>query len=170
MAPEAAPSTSPILILDVWRIGGAASGGTRIPGGYRIGPDSGRLTLLADDFEAPNDLCLSPDETTLFVNDSERGHIRAFRILPNGRLAGGEIWASTVGDGPGSPDGMKLDHRGNLYCCGPGGVHVFASDGCCLGVLRIPEAPANLAFGGPDLRDLFVTAESSLRSAAAQCR
>lgn len=120
------------------------------------------IMLLADDFAAPNGLCLSLDETTLFVNDSERGHIRAFRILPDGTLAGGAVWARTVGDGPGSPDGMKLDSRGNLYCCGPGGVHVFAPDGCCLGVLRTPEAPANLAFGGGNLRDLFVTTETSL--------
>jgi Gluconolactonase len=50
----------------------------------------------------------------------------------------------------GVPDGMKVDVDGRVYCTGPGGTWVFAPDGARLGIIRTPEVPANLAFGGPD--------------------
>ena len=61
----------------------------------------------------------------------------------------------------GVPDGMKVDVEGRVYCTGPGGTWVFAPDGARLGIIRTPEVPANLAFGGPDLRTLFFTARTS---------
>jgi gluconolactonase len=118
--------------------------------------------LLADDFGQPNGLCFSLDERRLFVNDTERQHIRVFDAAPDGALAGGEEWARTVGEGEGGPDGMKLDTRGNVYSCGPGGIHVFAPDATCLGVLRVPEYTANFAFGDDDFRSLYITASTSL--------
>jgi Gluconolactonase len=68
----------------------------------------------------------------------------------------------TEGEGPGAPDGMKIDSRGNLYCCGPGGVHVFDSSGHPMGIIRMPEVAANFTFGDEDLRSLYVTASTSL--------
>ena len=62
----------------------------------------------------------------------------------------------------GVPDGMKVDVEGRVYCTGPGGTWVFAPDGARLGIIRTPEVPANLAFGGPDLRTLFFTARTSV--------
>ncbi len=56
-------------------------------GVYRVTPDLGTLSLLADDFIVPNGLAFSPDESVLYVNDSRRGHIRAFEVAPNGTLA-----------------------------------------------------------------------------------
>ena len=101
------------------------------------------MTLLADDFKQPNGLCFSRDEKHLFVNDTERGHIRMFDVRPDGTLDRGRVWAETTGEGPGAPDGMKIDSEGNLYCCGPGGIHVFDLTGTCLGVIKVPEAAAN---------------------------
>jgi len=118
--------------------------------------------LLADDFGQPNGLCFPDDESRLFVNDTERQHVRVFDVARDGALSGSRIWASTTGDGAGAPDGMKLDVAGNLYTCGPGGIHVFAPDATCLGVIRVPEYTANFAWGDDDFRSLYITASTSL--------
>ena len=57
---------------------------------------------------------------------------------------------------------MKVDVEGRVFCTGPGGTWVFAPDGKRLGIIRTPEVPANCAFGGPDLRTLFLTARTSV--------
>jgi gluconolactonase len=131
-------------------------------GVYRVDPDGSGLTLLASDFDQPNGLCFSLDESRLFVNDTERQHIRVFNVTPQGELIGGAVWAETKGEEPGAPDGMKIDSRGNLYCCGPGGIHVFDPSGNALGIIRTPEPCANFAFGDDDLMSLYITASSSL--------
>ncbi|TGQ50231.1 SMP-30/gluconolactonase/LRE family protein [Mesorhizobium sp. M1C.F.Ca.ET.193.01.1.1] len=131
-------------------------------GVYRIDGDGARLTLVADDFTQPNGLCFSLDESRLFVNDTVRGHIRVFGVESNGDLNGGAVWAVTEGDGPGAPDGMKIDSRGNLYCTGPGGIHVFDASGDLLGVIATPEDCANFTFGDDDLRSLYIAASTSL--------
>jgi gluconolactonase len=131
-------------------------------GVYRVGSDPKSPDLLADDFERPNGLCFSLDESRLFVNDTARQHIRVFDVTPAGTLTGGRLWAETRGDKPGAPDGMKLDAAGNLYCCGPGGIHVFDADANLLEVLETPEYTANFAWGDDDYRSLFITASTSL--------
>ena len=131
-------------------------------GVYRAEPDGRKVTLLADDFGQPNGLCFSRDEHKLFVNDTDRQHIRVFEVRADGTLANGRIWAETRGEGAGAPDGMKIDSLENLYCCGPGGIHVFSSDGTSLGVIRMPEYTANFCFGDDDLRSLYVTASTSV--------
>jgi gluconolactonase len=130
-------------------------------GVYRIATD-GTLALLADDFAQPNGLCFSLDEKRLFVNDTDRKHIRVFDVAADGTLKGGAVWAEVNGEGKGAPDGMKIDASGNVYCCGPGGIHVFAPDATPLGVIRTPEQVANFCFGEDDGRSLFVTASTSL--------
>jgi gluconolactonase len=120
------------------------------------------VRLLAGDFEQPNGLCFSLDESALFVNDTMRKHIRRFDVLPDGSVAGGEVWAQTLGEEPGVPDGMKVTAEGDLFCTGPGGIHVFDTAARLLGVIRLPERPANFAWGGDDNRSLFVTATTSL--------
>jgi gluconolactonase len=131
-------------------------------GVFRVGDDATRPVLLADDFDRPNGLCFSLDGRRLFVNDTARQHIRVFDVARDGRLAGGAVWAETVGEGPGAPDGMKIDSAGNVYCCGPGGVHVFGTDAVCLGVIHAPERTANFAWGDTDYRSLFITASTSV--------
>ncbi|MDA1073000.1 MAG: SMP-30/gluconolactonase/LRE family protein [Proteobacteria bacterium] len=128
---------------------------------YRIAPD-GALELVADDFAAPNGLCFSPDKARLYVNDSERKHIRVFDIDRRGGASGGAVFAETRDPdgtlGAGSPDGMKVDAAGNVWCAGQGGIHVFDQGGSLLGVLLTPQFPANFCFGGDDLCMLFVCA------------
>ena len=131
-------------------------------GVYRAEPDGSRLSLLADDFAQPNGLCFSGDERQLFVADTDRQHIRVFDVTSDGALENGRVWAETRGEGAGAPDGMKMDSQGNLYCCGPGGIHVFGPDAACLGVIRMPEYTANFCFGDDGLSSLYVTATTSI--------
>jgi gluconolactonase len=131
-------------------------------GVFRVGSDAKTPVLLVDDFDRPNGLCFSLDGRRLYINDTARRHIRVFDVKPDGGLAGGRLWAETVGEGAGAPDGMKIDSRGNVYCCGPGGVHVFADDATCLGVILVPERAANFAWGDADCRSLYITASTSV--------
>ena len=131
-------------------------------GVFRLGADGRELRPVADDFARPNGLCFSLDESLLFVNDTQRQHIRVFDVAADGSLRNGRLWADVDGDEPGVADGMKVDREGNLYCCGSGGIHVFDPGGVRLGVLGIPEVPANFTWGGPDRCELLVTARRSL--------
>jgi len=130
-------------------------------GVYRLELD-GVLRLLVDDFSKPNGLCFTPDEKQLLINDTDRQHIRVFDVQPDGALTNGRLWAKLEHDGIGVADGMKFDSAGNLYCTGPGGIHVFDPKVNCLGVILMPEQAANLAWGDDDLRSLYITASTTL--------
>jgi gluconolactonase len=133
-------------------------------GVYRVAPD-GAVTLIAD-CEYPNGLAFSPDERVLYVaNTRWTAYIHAIELDAAGNPLRRRIFADMSSDETdGVPDGMKVDVEGRLYCTGPGGTWVFAPDGTRLGIIRTPEIPANLAFGGPDLRTLFFTARTSVYS------
>ena len=136
-------------------------------GVYRVTPDLGTLTLLVGDFVVPNGLAFSTDESVLYVNDSRRGHIRAFDVQPNGTLAlaTDHVFATLTGDRPGVPDGMKLDAEGNVYCGGSGGVWVLDPSGKHLGtIVHGEEASTNLAFGGDDWKTMYITTRNTLVS------
>ena len=136
-------------------------------GVYRVTPDLGTMTLLTDDFVLPNGLAFSPDETILYINDSRRGHIRAFDLLPNGTLAkaSDRVFADLRGSEPGVPDGMKVDLEGNVYCGGAGGLWVMEPNGKKLGrIAHGAPATTNLAFGGDDWRTLYFTSRNHLGS------
>ena len=83
-------------------------------GVYRVTPDLGTMSLLIGDFVLPNGLAFSPDESVLYINDSRRGHIRAFDLMPNGTLAKqtDRVFVDLRGSEPGVPDGMKVDVEG----------------------------------------------------------
>lgn len=130
-------------------------------GVYRLSPDDNTVTLLVDDFDRPNGICLSPDETILYVNDTQRMHVRAFDVKEDGTIVNGRIFAEEKGEN-GKPDGMKVDKQGNLYVTGPNGIWVFASDGKHLGIILVPERCANLAWGGDEWKSLFITASTSV--------
>ena len=130
-------------------------------GVYRLAPD-GELVLLMDDFDRPNGLAFSPDETVLYVDDTPRGHIRAFDVSPDGGLSKGRVFVELQAPEPGAPDGMKVDQQGNVYSTGPGGFWVIAPTGKSLGRIVLPELPANLAWGDSDWRTLYATARTSV--------
>lgn len=132
-----------------------------VQGVYRLDLD-GHLTLVYDDFLQPNGLCLSNDETQLFVNDSWGPTIRRFDVGEDGSLSGGDVWATISGEGDGVPDGMKVDLDNRIFCNGPGGVHVLAPDGQFVGKIATPEKSTNFCFGGPQGQTLFITACTSV--------
>ncbi len=136
-------------------------------GVYRVTPDLGTLSLLADDFVLPNGLAFSPDESLLYINDTRRGHIRAFELLPSGMLAKhtDRVFADLRGPEPGVPDGMKVDVAGNVYCGGAGGIWIMDQTGKKLGrIAHGAPATTNIAFGGDDWKTLYFTSRNHLGS------
>lgn len=133
-------------------------------GVYYLPPDGTDLKLVVNNFNRPNGLALSIDETTLYVADSsERCHIRAFDVQPDGSLTKDRVFHNMQTPGvSGRPDGMKVDQAGHLYATGPGGIWVFESDGKHLGTIVLSEQPANCAWGDSDWRTLYVTAQTSI--------
>ena len=131
-------------------------------GVYRVAPDA--TQSLVADFEYPNGLAFSPDERRLYVaNTRWAQYIHVLELDAAGKMMRRRIFADMSSDETdGVPDGMKVDVEGRVYCTGPGGTWVFAPDGSQLGIIRTPEVPANLAFGGPDLKTLFFTARTSV--------
>jgi gluconolactonase len=114
--------------------------------------------LIAKDFIMPNGLAFTPDEKILYINDINRGHIRAFAVAADGTLTNGCVFTSQA---PGA-DGMKVDMEGNVYCACRTGVMVFDHTGKLLHTYAMHDQPTNLAFGDADWKTLFITARPSL--------
>lgn len=135
-------------------------------GVYRLPAGGGELELVVDDFAQPNGLCFTADESLLYINDTDRAHIRVFEVGSDGSLSGGDVLADGIGTGELESgelvDGMKLDEPGNIWVTGPKGVWVFSPEGEHLGVLEVPENVGNLNWGGPDWNWLFIPASTSM--------
>jgi len=129
---------------------------------FRVSPD-GNVSKLAE-FEYPNGLAFSPNERTLYVaNTRWAQYIHALDLDEAGNVVQRRIFADmTSPERDGVPDGMKVDAEGRVFCTGPGGIWVFLPDGSQLGTIRTPEVTANLAFGGADLKTLFLTSSTSV--------
>ena len=135
---------------------------------YRFNPEKGELAIVADDFEKPNGLAFSPDESLLFISDTgvshlENGphHIRLFDVVDGRMLVNSRIFAEI---NPGAADGLRIDQHGNVFTSAHDGIQVYAPDGVKLGVITVPEIVANCTFGGPEGNQLFITASTSLYS------
>lgn len=141
---------------------------------YRHDPVSGRTDVVADDFDKPNGIALSPDGHTLYMTDSganqEPGslyvdrphHVIAFEVRDGARLADRRLFAVVT---PGFPDGLKVDAAGRVYVSSSSGVQVFAADGQALGEIQVPGA-VNFCFGGPHRNLLLITTDSAVFAAA----
>jgi gluconolactonase len=140
-----------------------------LAGVYRVSPDLSRVNMIIHDFANPNGLCFSPDEKTLYVNDSNHGkkHIRAWTVEPNGMPDHGteRLFIDMKGDPrPGAPDGMKVDCEGNVYCTGPGGIWVMNPEGKHIGTILSggENRPINMNWGDDDWSTLYFTGISTL--------
>jgi gluconolactonase len=133
---------------------------------YRIDPDTAEVSRVAEDFARPNGLAFSPDESRLYIADTGATHdpdgprhIRAFDVIDDRTLSGGEVFAVC---GAGIFDGFRFDEDGRLWTSAGDGVHCFESDGTLIGKIRVPETVSNVCFGGPHRNRLFITATTSL--------
>ena len=125
----------------------------------------GRLRLLSTDLTGPNGIGFSPDERYLYVTnwDVHKKVVMRYEIARDGGLAGGRVFFDMTGaPGEEALDGLKLDQRGNLYVSGPGGLWIISPEAKHLGTIRMPELPANFAWGDEDGRTLYMTARTSL--------
>jgi gluconolactonase len=132
-----------------------------VNGIYRVDLD-GKVDLLASQTR-PNGLAFSPDETKLYVanSDARSRQWLVYDVENDGMLGEAHVFADVTNEsGQGSPDGLKVDVMGNLWGTGPGGVWVFSPDGEHLGTIQPTEQPTNVTFGGGDGRTLFMTAQT----------
>ena len=131
-------------------------------GVYRLDA-GGKVTLLTKDLTQPNGLAFSPDGKKFYVDDDEHRNIWIYDVAKDGSLINGRIFGEEPGGkGDGVPDGIKVDLHGNLFVTGPKGIWVWSPDGVHLGTIALPEQPANLTWGGKDLRTLYITATTSV--------
>jgi gluconolactonase len=133
---------------------------------YRIDPRTGDVRIVADDFVRPNGLAFSPDERRLYVVDTgathvEDGprHMRVFDVNDDGTLCGGDVFAACIS---GLFDGFRLDEAGRIWTGAGDGVHCYDPDGTLIGKVLVPEAVANVVFGGPKRNRLYICATTSL--------
>jgi gluconolactonase len=141
-----------------------------LPGNvYRIDAETGALAVVAEDVKGPNGLCFSPDESILYLVESRATPNRlivAYDLVDGGRrIANRRV---VIDAGPGTPDGMRVDVDGNLWCgWGMGseeldGVMIFNPDGKPIGRIALPERCANLCFGGEMRNRLFMASSQSV--------
>jgi gluconolactonase len=133
---------------------------------YRVDPITGAVEAKIRSLAKPNGLAFSPDERTLYVADSAFSHdpqgrrdVVAFPVLASHEVGDGKTLVGVV---HGVPDGLRVDEFGNLWISSGRGVEIHAADGTPLGVVHVPEAVANLCFGGPKNNRLFITASTSV--------
>lgn len=128
----------------------------------------GKVSRLIHDLKAPNGVILSPDEKTLYVIPSMQEEMMAYPVEAPGKLGKGRVFCRTKqaeGKQGTGGDGLTIDTKGNLYIATGLGLQVFNPHGELLGIIALPEAPANVTFGGKDRKTLYVTARTSLYAA-----
>ena len=139
---------------------------------YRFDPKSGALSVVADDFDRPNGLAFSPDESELYIADSGRArgngfgmddsrphHVRALKVVAGTKLGSSRVVAVIEEK---VPDGLRVDTEGLLWISAGDGVHCYTPGGLRLGRIKVPEVVANLTFGGLGKSRMFICATSSV--------
>lgn len=125
----------------------------------------GKVSRLGDDLSAPNGIMLSPDEKTLYVIPSMQRQMMAYAITEPGKLGERKILCELKQRGSNTTqggDGLTVDTLGNLYITSALGIQVFSPSGKPLGIIEVPEQPANVTFGGPENKTLYMTARTGL--------
>lgn len=125
----------------------------------------GKVTRLIDNLPNPNGVILSVDEKTLYVIPTGQADMMSYPIEAPGKLGKGKVFCTlkqAEGKKNTGGDGLTIDSKGNLYITSGLGLQVFDPSGKLLGIISLPEQPANVAFGGADFRTLYVTARTSL--------
>lgn len=123
---------------------------------WRVDPD-GKVTLLDGDLGTTNGIEVSPDDGTLYVNESAQKNVWAYDLSPKGEVSNKRQLIKFPDFGM---DGMRCDAAGNLYITryGKGTIAVVSPAGRVLHEIYLTgKNPSNLAFGGPDGRNCYVT-------------
>jgi gluconolactonase len=125
---------------------------------YYVTPDRKRIVRVIRDLKQPNGITGTPDGKRLFVADIGAGRTWAYDVNPDGALTNKTLFCDL------GSDGMTIDEWGNLYLTGKG-ITIFDKTGRKIEHIDVPEPwTANVSFGGPDHRTLFITASKSLYS------
>jgi gluconolactonase len=123
----------------------------------------GKTSAVIRDIPHTNGLAFSPDEKILYANGSRDRFLRAYDVQPDGTLTNGRMLIDLNSDPrPGITDGMKVDTKGNIWESGPGGIWIISPQGNALGHIQVPELVANVAFGDPDYKTLYIPARTSV--------
>jgi gluconolactonase len=123
---------------------------------YYLSPDHKTITRVADDLVQPNGIVGTPDGKTLFVADIGGKKTWKYTINKDGSLSNKTLFCEM------GSDGMTIDVKGNIYLTGKG-VTIFDKKGIQIGNIAVPESwTANVCFGGPDMKSLFITASKGL--------
>jgi gluconolactonase len=129
----------------------------------------GKLTAVIKDLPLPNGLAFSPDGKVAYVSNSGPAmFVQRYDVGAGGKVSGGRRFAEFPQRGATPPadvpDGLRVDSAGNVWATGPGGIRIYTSEGKNIGQIRLPEVAANLTFGGPDLKTVYITASTSVYS------
>jgi len=123
----------------------------------------GKVSLVITDIANPNGLALSPDEKVLYANGSRDKYVRRYRVLADDTLTDSQMLIDISSDKtPGITDGMKVDVKGNVWESAAGGVWIISPEGKHLGTILTPELVANVEFGDPDHKTLYIAARTSI--------
>jgi len=123
---------------------------------YYLAPGARQPLAVETTLQKPNGLIGSPDGKLLYVADIEGNKTYRYRLGPKGELLDKQLFVAQ------GSDGMTLDERGNVYLTGQG-VTIYSPAGQRLAHLAVPAAwTANLCFGGPAMRTLFITASEAV--------
>lgn len=133
-------------------------------GVFTFDEGTGTMVLIDDALSRPNGLALSPDEKVLYVGDTATQTLWAYDLAPDGTASGKRLVVDVTDESkPGRVDGVRVDTRGRVYFTCPGGLCVVdPARGEVVERLPTPKRATNLAWGGPNLSDLYITALSDV--------
>jgi gluconolactonase len=132
---------------------------------YETNGDATVLPVITNNLQRPNGICLSPDETKLYVADDgtswNRRTIMVYDVTSSNTLTGGRTFCTATS---GFVDGIRCDVDGRIWAAAGDGVEIFAPDGHLIGTIKMSNRPSNLCFGGPQYKALFTVGQPNVCS------